>query len=405
MQKTTVAIVGGGQAGLSMSRALSAMSVDHVVLERGEIGNAWRTQRWDSLRMLTPNWANQLPGVRGGLADPDGYMRASEFAKTLADYAMQHCAPVIPHCDVGRVTRAPNGYLVETSHGAFLSDALVMATGAASVPSIPGLASALPTQITQVTPDRYRNPDEVPGRHVLVVGASASGVQIARELQLAGTQVTLSVGNHLRLPRRYRGKDIEFWLNEIGLLDERAEDITDLPRARRLPSPQLMSGEDVDLNSLQEIGVEVVGRLSDVRDGAALFSGGLSALTASADLKMYRTLDLVDAHLGRSDPADKPSPTQVPVTPRLSMQLSPGAVSTIVWATGFKPDFSWLKIDLTDRRGRLIHDRGVFPLPGLFVLGLPILRRRRSHHISGAACDAQEIAWILRSQLEASRAA
>ncbi|MEM1264495.1 MAG: NAD(P)-binding domain-containing protein [Pseudomonadota bacterium] len=405
MQKTTVAIVGAGQAGLSMSRALSALSVDHVVLERGEIGNAWRTQRWDSVRMLTPNWANQLPGTQSGRADPDGYMRASEFADLLTEYARQQSAPVIPDCEVGRVRRAPNGYVLETSHGAFMSDALVMATGAASLPALPALARAVPTHITQITPDRYRNPDDVPGRHVLVVGASASGVQIARELQLAGRQVTLSVGTHMRLPRRYRGRDIEHWLTEIGLLDERAEDIADLPRARRLPSPQLMAGECVDLNALQEIGVDIVGRLSDVRDGAGLFSGGLSALTASADLKMDRTLDLVDAHLGRPDRADRPSPTRVPATPRLSLPLSSGAISTIVWATGFKPDFSWLDIDLTDRRGRLMHDRGVCPLPGLFVLGLPILRRRRSHHISGAVQDAQDIAQILRSQLDASRAA
>lgn len=411
MQVTDVVIIGAGHAGLAMSRALSQKSVNHVVIDRGKPGHAWREQRWDSLRTLTPNWANGLPGLPYDGADPHGFMRASEFANRVEQYANHIAAPLQTNCRVERVRYLSDRYFVETTHGPIVSEAMVIATGAASRPHVPIFADQLPTRITQITPDRYKSPLDLPNGNVLVVGASASGVQIARELQLSGRQVTLSVGNHVRLPRSYRGKDIEYWLDQCGVYDERAEEIPEVARARLVPSPQLIGDGDVDLNALQRLGVEIVGRLSAVREDTALFSGGLSNIITSADLKMNRLLDRVDTFIERSNAfhtdqePDRPDPTIEPVSPRLSQNLVGGAISSVVWATGFRPDHSWLDVPVFDRRGQIRHESGVCPVPGLYVLGLPILRRRRSQHISGAGADTHDLSRHLIKQLNMRRAA
>ncbi|MEM9845846.1 MAG: pyridine nucleotide-disulfide oxidoreductase, partial [Pseudomonadota bacterium] len=289
--------------------------------------------------------------------------------------------------------------------------ALVIATGAASRARVPVFADQLPGRITQITPDRYRTPLDLPNGNVLVVGASATGVQLARELQLSGRQVTLAVGNHVRLPRRYRGQDIEYWLDRCGIYDERAEDIAEVARARLAPSPQLIGDHEVDLNALQRLGIDIVGRLSAVRDGEALFSGGLSNVITSADLKMNRLLDRIDTFIERSnrvhtdkDP-DRPVPTTGPVNPRLSQNLDGGSISSVVWATGFRPNHTWLDVPVFDQRGLIRHTSGVCPVPGLFVLGLPILGRRRSQHISGAGPDTRAMAHQLLKHLDMRRAA
>ncbi|MEM1428378.1 MAG: NAD(P)-binding domain-containing protein [Pseudomonadota bacterium] len=414
MEHATAIVIGAGHAGLAMSRALSRRSIDHILLERGGPGHAWRTERWDSLRMLTPNWANGLAGAPYDGADPDGYMNATEFADRLARYAVTIEAPLRTDVTVRRVSRMAGsgrpGFLVETDQGPFSAEIVVNATGATAQPRVPALAAEIPSHVTQITPNRYRGPADLPPGDVLVVGASASGVQLAREIQLSGRQVTLAVGAHVRLPRRYRGRDIEYWLETSGINDERAEKVEDLSRARRLPSPQLLGGGIVDLNALQGLGIEVVGRLSALRDGKALFSGGLAHLTASADLKMHRALDRIDAWIGAmardagTSPPDRPDPTTIPEAPRLSRDLS-GTLSTLVWATGYRPDHTWLDLPVFDPRGRLRHDGGVCPVPGLYVLGLPVLRRRRSHHISGASADSQDLSSLIARHLDACRAA
>jgi putative flavoprotein involved in K+ transport len=234
---------------------------------------------------------------------------------------------------------------------------------------------------------------------VLVVGASASGVQIADELHRSGRPVTLAVGEHVRVPRRYRGRDILAWLDELGILDERWDEVDDVVRARNLPSLQLVGGtRSIDLNSLQSRGVRVVGRFAGIRDEVAQFSGALPNVCALADLKLGRLLDAVDEHLGGR--GDRPDPTRLLAKPPLGLSLTSGEIRSVVWATGIGPDFSWLDVPVFDHRGRLLHDGGVTRWPGLYVLGLPMLRRRRSSYIDGARFDVADIATHLSAVLK-----
>lgn len=358
--------------------------------------------------MLTPNWANLLPGMSH--PEPDGFMTPSEFVSQLEAFARTDSPRIRTKTRVLRVTRSGTLFEVHCDTGVLTAPSVVLATGAAAQPVIPKLAQQVPETIIQIMPHRYRNPSDVPEGGVLVVGASATGVQLARELQLAGRQVTLAVGNHVRLPRRYRGLDIEHWLHRTGVLDQLTDEIFDLERAMKLPSPQLIGGrEEVDLNALQALGVSVVGRLAAIRDETALFSGGLAHLATAADLKMHRLLDLADTWIEENGvsapPPDRPAPTKLPADPVLSLPLDDRLIGTVVWATGFAPDFSILDMPVFDHRGRLQHTGGVCTVPGLYVLGLPFLQRRRSHHISGAAADARDLATHLAARRKARTAA
>lgn len=412
MRAVTTIIVGAGQAGLAMSRALSNRGVDHLVLDRGAVGNAWRAQRWDSLRLLTPNWSNALPGAPYRGPEQDGFMPVSKLLIHLETYAWRFGVPLQSQTAVLRVSPSGAGYRVDTSQGPLHCETLVMASGACARPHVPALSVAASSVVFQTTPAAYKRPSDLPEGGVLVVGGSASGAQLARELQLSGRQVTLATGWHTRLPRSYRGRDIEWWLDTIGLLDERFDEIDDIERARRTPSPQLIgASEAVDLNALQGLGIEVVGRLSDVRDGQALFSGGLANACAAADLKMHRLLDTVDAWAAERGldtdlpPPDRPVATRLPRSPALQRSLTDGGIRSILWATGYRPDFSWLDVPVFDARGRLRHHGGVVAAPGLYAMGLTFMRRRRSHQISGVGADASELADHLVGHLDSRRAA
>ena len=405
---TTVTIIGAGQAGLAMSRCLTDRSIDHVVLERGDTANSWRTERWDSLRLLTPNWMTRLPGHRYGGPDPDGYMTAAEVVDFLGAYGRSFAAPVRTNTAVRRVESTDRHHVVTTDDGPIRSQAVVVATGACSTPRIPDLAAVLPTHVTQLAPIHYRNPDQLgPGR-VLVVGASASGAQLADELSRAGRDVTLAVGDHVRLPRTYRGMDIHWWLDAIGRLDEHHDQVDDIVRARRLPSLQLVGTPEqrtLDLNALAAVGVQLVGRLAGVSGTTAQFSGGFANQCASADLKLGRLLDLVDEHAAAhgldaevGEP-DRPGPTVAP-TAATTMRLDD--VGTVIWATGFRPDYPWLDPDLLDRKGAIRHDGGVMTRPGMYVLGLPFTRRRKSSFLDGVGPDALELSAHLADELATS---
>jgi putative flavoprotein involved in K+ transport len=403
-----VVVVGAGHCGLAMSHELARRGIEHVVLERGEVANTWRTERWDSLRLLTPNWMCRLPGYRYQGDDPDCYMNVGEVVNFVSGYAAWVSAPVITHTPVIRVEPGGHGYRVCTSRGDWLCRAVVMATGAFNKPIVPRIAEGIPRGVEQLSAQAYRNPDQLAEGDVLVVGASATGVQLAQEIQRSGRRVTLAVGEHVRLPRVYRGRDIQWWMLTSGALDQRIEELDDPDRARRVPSPQLVGTPEratLDLNALRAQGVEIVGRLAGVRDSRAQFSGSLRNVCALADLKMNRLLDSIDEWVQRNaltdevGAAERYAPTDVGASPRLGLALGDD-IRTVVWATGFRPDYSWLDVPVFDRKGELRHDRGAVDAAGLYVLGLPYLRRRKSSFMHGAEDDVRELGAHLAAHLD-----
>ena len=402
---TDVVVIGGGQAGLAMSQCLTSRSIDHVVLERGESANSWRTERWDSLRLLTPNWLARLPGWSYKGVDPDGYMSAADVVEYLDAYRRSIGAPMYTGIEVTRIASRGGRHTVDTSDGPWSARAVVMATGACSNPHVPSIAAEMPAHVEHVTPIGYRNPAGIGDGGVLVVGASASGLQIADELSRAGSDVTLAVGDHVRLPRTYRGMDIHWWMDAIGQLDERYDEVDDIDRARRLPSLQLVGSSerrDLDLSTVAANGVSLAGRLVGCSGHRAQFSGSFANMCTSADLKQRRLLDRLDEYAAEHgldaelSEATRPAPT-VTVPPLLEADLR--SIGTIVWATGFRPTYPWLDPQLLDRKGRLVHDGGVLPVPGLYVLGLPFMRRRKSSFLDGVGPDAQDLAAHLVAHL------
>jgi putative flavoprotein involved in K+ transport len=399
-EQFTAVVIGAGHAGLAASYFLSQRSIDHVVLERGEVANSWRRERWDSLRLLTPNWQSRLPGLRYEGPDPDGYMTMPEVTEFIERFAKVSGAPVRAGVNVTSVRRGGDGYQVTTDRGEITARSVVIASGACNQPTVPPLRDAVPASVRQLTPFDYRDPARLPDGGVLVVGASATGVQLAAELARSGRPVTLSVGEHTRLPRTYRGRDVLWWMDASGVWDQRYDELDDLTRARRLPSPQLVGTPErttLDLNALESTGVGLVGRLAAVRDGRALFSGGLRNVFSLADLKMNRLLGTFDEWAranGRDAEADAPErfePTRVPASTRLQLGLSGGEIQAIVWATGFRPDYGWLDVPVVDQKGQLRHEGGVVDSPGLYALGLPVLWRRKPTFIYGIEDDAREV--------------
>jgi putative flavoprotein involved in K+ transport len=306
------------------------------------------------------------------------------------------------------VKNVDGDYEITTDQGSWRAKTVVLATGACNIAVVPALSQLVPPGIAMLTPMQYRNPHQLANGGVLVVGASATGTQIAEEIQRSGRPVTLSVGEHVRVPRRYRGRDISWWMDACGLFDERYDEVDNLDRVRSLPSFQLAGSDDhrtIDLNSLTDIGVKLVGRLAGINDGKAQFSGSLANLCALADLKMNRLLDRIDAWVCqyRMDdavpPAHRFEPTRVDGSPPLVLDLTRGRIRTILWATGFRPDYSWLHVPVFDRKGRVRHDGGVSVAPGLYLLGIPFLRRRKSSLIDGAGDDARDLSAHLVSYL------
>jgi putative flavoprotein involved in K+ transport len=399
MAGTTSIVIGAGHAGLAMSRCLTERSIDHVVLERGEVANSWRRERWDSLRLLTPNWQTKLPGRGYQGADPDGFMKIPEVVDFVASYARAIDAPVRTQTRVTTVTRTDAGYHVATDQGDWDCKTLVLASGACNLPSIPKISAAVPAEIPCFTPFDYGNPDRLPEGGVLVVGASATGAQLAEELHLSGRPVTLAVGSHVRLPRRYRGRDIMEWMDAAGLLDERAEAVPDLAAARRQPSLQLVGRPRgaLDLGHLAGLGVAITGRALGVQGERLTLATDLAAQIAAAERRRRRVLARIDTHIAAAGIAapEEPGawePPALPGRPRTGLDLRAAGIATVVWATGFLRDYSWLGVPVLDAAGELVHDRGVTPAPGLYALGLRFLRRRSSSFIDGVGRDAEELA-------------
>jgi len=411
--RTSALVVGAGHAGLAVSHHLAARSIDHLVVERGEVGHSWRTQRWDSLRLLTPNWQARLPGFVYDGGDPDGFMDMAEVVGFLERYARLVDPPLKTRTTVESVRGQGAGYEVVTDRGTWHAATVVLASGGFNVARVPLFAAALPDSVESVTPIGYRRPSALRDGGVLVVGASATGVQIAAEVHRSGRPVTLAVGEHVRMPRTYRGKDILWWMDRTGLHDERYDEVDDIVRARRVPAPQLVGTPEratLDLNVLTDEGVRLVGRLVGFADGGrAQFSGSLRNKCSLADLKLGRLLGAIDGWIaahgleGEVEPPERFAPTRVEESPPLALDLAREGIRTVIWATGYEPDHSWLHVPpVFDHRGRLRHDGGVVSgAPGLYRIGLNFLRRRKSSFIHGSDDDARDLVDHLAAHLGA----
>lgn len=405
IEKVDTLVVGGGQAGVAMSEHLSKCGVPHLVLERGRIAERWRSQRWDSLVANGPAWHDRFPGMEFPVTGPDGFPPKEEVADYFVAYAKQINAPIRCGVEVKLVQRNVGrpGFRVETSDGVIEANSVVAATGPFQVPVIPSLvpAGAGPLQIHS---SAYRNPAQLPRDAVLVVGAGSSGVQIADELQRAGRRVYLSVGPHDRPPRSYRGRDFCWWLGVLGKWDLETpgpgtEHVTIAVSGAR-------GGETIDFRRLAAQGLTLVGMTKAYQDGVMSFAPDLAKNIARGDANLMSLLDEADAYVARNgldlpeEPALRkidPDPDCV-TNPILNLDLAKAEIATIIWATGFAVDYSWLKVDAFDEKGRPRHHRGVSTEPGIYFLGLPWQSRRGSSFIWGVWHDAKHVADRISTQ-------
>jgi putative flavoprotein involved in K+ transport len=401
-------VVGAGHAGLAVSRMLSAAGHEHVVLERGRVGERWRTERWDSLHLLTPNWMTRLPGWQFRSLAPERYSSVGDFVSLLDRYATSFGAPVVESANVEEVSLAPRAsghpYLVVTDRGTWRTRHLVVAAGPHGTPHVPGaLQGGNLGPVEMVTAAQYRNPAQLPPGGVLVVGASSSGVQIADELARAGRPVALAVGRHTRMPRRYRGMDIFWWLSNTGRLGRTIDDVPDVSVARRETSMQLVGRNDaelftqnLDLATLQASGVRLAGRLERLTAGRATFRDDLPDTVAAADRRMHRFLDAVDDHVERAgiaravSPSVRPRAADVPSAPA-RLDLRAERIGTVLLATGYQPHHPWLRLPVTAPDGSIEQYRGVTAAPGVYVVGQRFQHRRDSGLIDGARHDAAAV--------------
>jgi putative flavoprotein involved in K+ transport len=393
-------IIGAGQAGLALSRCLTETGHEHLLLDRGRVAERWRSERWDSFRLLTPNWLTRLPGYRYTGPDPDGFMTGREVIDFFDGYAASFRPPVRTGVTVTAVAPGPHGWLIRTADHEHLHAAnVVVAVGHYNRSEIPDLAAGLAPSVYQLHSSAYRNPAQLPPGAVVVVGSGPSGQQIADELAVDGRQVYLAVGRHRPLPRRYRGRDVYWWLDRTGMLDRTVDSLPSRTATRNAPSG-VLAGESRDLNLRRLVarGVIATGRLVGV-DGARLtFAGDLPERLAEADQNVERLLARVDEHIRRSGraapPPDRPEPPPAPwadLAPR-RLDVNRSHVSTVIWATGYRRDYSWINAPVFDADHEPVHQRGSTPASGLYFLGLRWLYRRKSNIIDGVGPDAEYLA-------------
>jgi putative flavoprotein involved in K+ transport len=399
VEKIDTLVVGAGQAGVAMSEHLTRSGVPHLVLERGRIAERWRSARWDSLVANGPAWHDRFPGMEFGDADPDAFIPKEKVADYFVTYAEKFSAPIRSGVEVTSVRRLEGrpGFRVETSQGVIEADNVISATGAFQCPAIPAIVPA-DAGLTQIHSSAYRNPDQLPEGAVLVVGAGSSGVQIADELLRAGRRVYLSVGPHDRPPRAYRNRDFCWWLGVLGKWDAQApapgtEHVTIAVSGAR-------GGETIDFRRLAAEGMTLVGLTKAYRDGVLTFAPDLAGNIARGDANYLSLLDEADAFIVRNglDLPEEPEARHFIADPDcvthpiLDLDLQQAGISTIIWATGFTSDYSWLQVEAFDANKRPNHQRGVSSEPGIYFLGLPWLSGRGSAFIWGVWHDARYLA-------------
>lgn len=392
-------VIGAGQAGLAMSHCQSGFGIDHVVLDRGTVAGRWRTDRWASLKLLTPNWMTRLPGFQYDGPNPKGFMHKDQVMAMLRQYARGFDAPVREFTNVLSVSNGPRGFRIITDGPTYEARSVVIATGACDTPNIPPWSASLPSALEQVTTDSYVHPGQLRQGGVLVVGGSATGVQLAEEIHRSGRPVTLACGSHVCLPRRYRGRDIMRWMDICGILSETRDPTVSPERALRQPSLQLIGSaqpRNIGLGSLQLAGIRCVSRALGAEGQCVTLSGDLRAEMARARERSRRLLRRIDDAIDREGLAAPQdylfrAPDLTEEEPS-HLDLAREGIRTVVWATGFRRRYPWLDLPVLDDAGELRQSGGITEVPGLYALGLPFMRRRNSTFIDGVGADAHEIA-------------
>ena len=393
-------IVGGGQAGLAISYYLKREGREHLVLERASaVANAWRNQRWDSFTLVTPNFQVRMPGAEYNGTDPYGFMPLAGVVEYFDNYVKRFDLPV--HCgvEVFSVEKTIDGYLVQTSEGNYETHNVVIATGLYQSPKIPRLSESIPSDIVQIHSMDYKNPASLPDGAVLLVGTGQSGAQIAEELYQSGRKVYLSIGGAGRVPRRYRGRDINDWFTRIGMFDTKVESLKS-PAEKFHPHPQISGkngGESLNLHQFARDGVVLLGHVRDARDGRLIIAPDLSETLAKVDEFETSALKMIDdyiARMGLSVPTETIPKLRDGYAKEIvtELDLKSAGITTILWATGYAFDFSLVKLPVVDRDGYPIQKRGVTAYDGLYFLGMPWLHNRRSGILFGVGDDAAHLA-------------
>ncbi|GBO55646.1 hypothetical protein APA_3797 [Pseudanabaena sp. lw0831] len=405
-----VVIVGGGQAGLSMSYCLKERDLDHIVFEKNQIANAWRSQRWDSFCLVTPNWQCQLPGYPYKGKEPEGFIKRDEIVAYIENYARSFNPPIQEGVEVLNLRRGDRGiFEVTTSIGDYTADQVVVAAGAYHHPKIPKIAERLPEHILQVHSSKYKNPESLPDGAVLVIGTGQSGCQIAEDLHLAGRKVHLCVGSAPRSPRRYRGKDAVEWLDLMGYYDLSIDQHPQKEKVRGKANHYLTGrdgGREIDLRRFALEGMQLHGRLKNISSSKLEFFSDLKQNLDGADAvseSIKKTIDNFIAKNNLDAPLEPPyQPVWQPAMDIPDLDLAEANITTVIWCTGFQSDFSWIEIPVFDGKGYPCHDRGVTDIKGLYFLGLPWLYTWGSGRFSGVARDATYLADYIMARRKVS---
>jgi putative flavoprotein involved in K+ transport len=403
----SVAVIGGGQAGLSISYFLKERGIDHVVFERHRVAHSWRSQRWDSFCLVTPNWQCRLPGFPYPGDDPHGFMLKDEIVGYVETYASRFDAPVREGVGVTRLARkGAQGFLLETAEGPITADAVVLAVGGYHTPNIPRAGERLPERIVQIHSSTYRNPEQLPPGDVLVVGSGQSGCQIAEDLHLAGRRVHFAVGSAPRCPRFYRGRDAVDWLADLGQYDLPVDQHPLQEKVRKKANHYLTGrggGRDIDLRAFALQGMQLYGRLDDVVQGRLKFRDDLAHNLDAADSVYNGICALIDKHIAESGIAAPPGvhyqPVWQPTAPARELDPAAAGIASVIWSTGFRSDWSWVELPIFDGAGYPAHKRGVTAVEGIYTLGLPWLYTWGSGRFVGVGRDAAFLADRIEQHL------
>lgn len=402
-------VVGGGQAGLSISYCLKNKSIDHIVLEKNYIGYSWQEKRWDTFCLVTPNWQCTLPGYHYPGNNPNGFMAKEAIVEYIKDYARSFNPPIKEGVEVLSVKKNPSQGLFEltTSIGNYTANQVVIATGSYHQPKIPRMAERLAKEIVQLHSSDYKNPESLPEGEVLVVGSGQSGCQIAEDLHLAGRKVHLCVGSAPRSPRQYRGKDVVDWLDRLGYYDLSIDEHSDPESVRKKTNHYLTGrdgGHEIDLRAFAKEGMQLYGTLKEIEGDRLEFKPNLKQNLDRADEVAQSIKKTIDEYIAKKEipaPTEPPyHPVWQPSTEVTELDYKQANITSVIWCIGYQTDFNWVKVPVFDGLGYPSHDRGVTSVTGLYFLGLPWLYTWGSGRFSGIARDAQYLSDYIANKMK-----